>query len=55
VDITIRMIMMETEQHTNYLPHTLVLLMFLVLDFMLIVGLFWHGKANFLEVFKHLK
>jgi len=51
----IRMIMMETEQHTNYLPHTLVLLTFITFDVILIVAIFLHSKANFLEIFKHLK
>jgi len=34
---------------------TLTLVVFFLLDIAIIVGLLWHGKANFTELIKHLK
>jgi hypothetical protein len=34
---------------------TITLILFFLLDIAIIVGVLWHGKANFTELFKHLK
>jgi hypothetical protein len=36
------------------LPQAFLFLSLILIDFVLIVGIFIHGKANFTELFKHL-
>lgn len=34
---------------------TLTLIILVLLDLTIIAGILWHGKANFVELYKHLK
>ena len=43
------------KQNTNNTtPIIIMLSIFMALDLMIIIGILIHGKANFVEVFKHL-
>jgi len=35
-------------------PLTIVLIVIFLLDLMIIGGVLWHGKANFVELYKNL-
>lgn len=43
------------QKHDTRIPLTITLVILFLLDIVVISGILIHGKANFIELFKHLK